>query len=360
MHMVKTGLSIATGAKVVVVAGNEQLAEQIDELAIFPADAFKISVTKPGQRLAPTSTWVSFESLMDQKSLTNGNGRTEAGHDGSSLGPAIVDMSTSPKGGIITFTSGTTNLPKGVFHPYQKDFARVMPYQNEAKSEQRIVPGSRFGCALPNNHAMGWLGLTWPLTLGAALIIPGLAFDPAAVLGAFIVEKVTHMVIVPTMVHALVAAKSASPKYASQPLSDMKSVMMGGSILAPETLRLVTRDLGAQGGFNFWGCTEGLLTRSLWVSDPAGIEDKHELSVGWPLPGFTLRIIDPETGEVLPRNVLGEIEGSGSSITEPYIGGVGKDSWYWDEAGLLWYRTGDQGRMDEQGRLFISGRYKDM
>lgn len=361
-HMVKTGMSIAMGAKVVILAGNEQLAEKIEELAIFPADALKISVTEPGQHLFSTSsTWVRFEELMHRKLLAHGNGQVEeAGNHDASLASAVVDMSASPHGGTITFTSGTTNLPKGVFHPFQKDFARVWPYQNEAQAKQRIVPGSRFGCGLPNNHAMGWLGMTWPLTLGAALVIPSLAFDPAAVLEAFLREKVTHMVLVPTMVHALVAAKSASPEYANRPLSDIKTVFMGGSSLAPETLRLVIRDLGAQGGVHFWGCTEGLLSRSVWASAVSDIEDSGELSVGWPIPGYTFKIVDPETGDVLPRNVLGEIEGSGPAIVNPYIGGAGQDSWYRDEAGVLWFKTGDQGRIDEQGRLFISGRYKDM
>lgn len=354
VHMIRTGLSIVHGEKIIVLAGNEQLAKAIDELAAFPADVIKIIGLTEQQ---PTG-WTSFEDLVHRKeALTNGNGHTNnAIHDKSTA----VDMSASPKGGTIMFTSGTTSLPKGVWHPYQQNFARVMPYQVETKAEQRVVPESRFCCSLPNNHAMGWLGITWPLTAGAALVVPGPAFDPAVVLRAMLDEKVTHTILVPTMVHALVAAKSASPQFGSYPLKNMKSVLLGGSSLDPETMRLLTKDLGAQGGVHFWGCTEGLLTRGSWASDPAEIEDKHELTVGWPLPGYTLKIVDPETGQIVPRNVLGELEGSGTTIAAPYIGGVGKDVWYRDEAGVLWYKTGDQARMDEQGRIFISGRYKDM
>lgn len=349
--MVKTGLSISCGEKLVVVAGNEQLAKDVDELAVLPADALKITVADQ----CPSSTWVTFESLMQQKAQTNGNGQAYHASSGSD-----VDRSASPKAGTILFTSGTTSLPKGIFHPYQRDMARAMPYQKEMYNQHSLVSGSRFCCSLPNNHAMGWIGLTWAFTAGAALVIPGPAFDPAAVLRALVYEKATQMIMVPTMVHALVAAKGGSPEFSGCPLSDLESVMLGGSSLDPETLRLVTRDLGAQGGLNFWGCTEGLLTRSRWVSDTADIADGRELTVGWPLPGYTLRIVDPETGQAVPRNVLGEIEGSGTSIIEPYIGGVGKDVWYRDGAGVLWYKTGDLGRIDEQGRVFVTGRYKDM
>lgn len=350
-HMVATGLSISHGERIAVMAGDEQLAKAVDGLAAFPADALKISLTE--QHV--DSPWITFESLMQETVPSAGQRQTHSADNGSD-----TDMSASPEAGTILFTSGTTSLPKGMFHPYQENMARVMPYPKESFDHHNIVPGSRFCCGAPNNHAMGWIGITWAFTAGAAYIVPGPVFDPVAVLRALRDEKATQTMLVPTMVHALVAAKIGSPEFAGHPLSDVKTVLLGGSSLDAETIRIVTHDLGAQGAVNFWGCTEGLLTRSRWVSDSADLSDEHGLSVGWPLPGYTLRIEDPESGQIVSRNVLGEIVGSGTSIVKPYIGGVGKDAWYRDEAGTLWYRTGDEGRMDEQGRVFVTGRYKDM
>lgn len=197
---------------------------------------------------------------------------------------------------------------------------------------------------------------------GTALAIPGQAFEPVSMLDTLYRERATHTSLVPTMIYALVAAKSASPQYAHRPLSHLENVMLGGSGVTPEHLRLITEELGATGVENFYGCTEGLFVGSgcASASEIASIVDGQDVSVGWPAPGYRMKVVDPETGETVPRNVLGEVHGYGWCMCEPYIGGVGQDAWYSDEKGQRWYKTGDQGRMDERGRLFIMGRYKEM
>lgn len=198
--------------------------------------------------------------------------------------------------------------------------------------------------------------------MGTAVVIPGQAFEPASMLDTLYAEKTTHIIVVPTMIYALVAAKSTHTKYAHLPLSHLEDVMMGGSGVTTEHLRLITEELGATGVENFYGCTEGLMVGSgcASASEIKSIVDGEDVSVGWPVFGYRVKVVDPETGETVPRNVRGEIHGYGWCMPEPYIGGVGKDTWYSDEKAQRWYKTGDQGRMDEQGRLFIMGRYKEM
>lgn len=164
------------------------------------------------------------------------------------------------------------------------------------------------------------------------------------------------------MVYALVAAKVANPQYASRPFTDLKNVVLGGAALTTEHLRLMTEDLGAMGITHFYGSTEGMLVSSgaVEASDFASIVYGEDVSVGRPMMSYRVKVVDPETGETVPRNVFGEIHGYGWCMPEPYIGGDGKDTWYSDEKGQRWYKTGDQGRVDEQGRLFVTGRYKDM
>lgn len=334
-HMVRTGLSVCNGEKPVVVAGDEHLAFQIDELGLFPQPPHKIVFG--ATRYAD---WTPFQSLMDQ---------TAPGADDGTLTPSLPGQ-----GGCVLFTSGTTSLPKGMYRT-QKNWSMALAGRKLIEGSMRA--GDRSCCNLPNNHAMGFITLTNSLSLGTSVVFPGSAFNPDLMLETLYNERITHVIMVPTMLHALTAAKAA--KYPNRPMSDLRNVTFGGSSLTPETLNLVTQELGGGGAENIFGCTEGVLISSGCTNDFSKIVDGDDVSVGWPLPGFGTRIVDPETGEVVLRNTIGEVHGCGPSVDGPYIGGVGKENWY-ESDGRLWYKTGDAGRMDDQGRTFITGRFKDM
>lgn len=334
-HMVKTGLSVCSGEKPVVVAGDEHLAFQIDGLGLFPQPPHKIVFG--ATRYAD---WTTFHSLMDEGAQ---------GGDEGTLTPSVPEQ-----GGCVLFTSGTTSLPKGIYRLHST-WAMALAGRNMIEGGMRA--GDRSCCNLPNNHAMGFITLTNSLSLGAGVVFPGAAFDPDLMLETLYNERITHVMVVPTMLHALTAAKAA--KYPDRPLSGLKNVSFGGSSLTPETLNLVTQELGGGGAENVFGCTEGALISSGCTNDFSKIVDRGDVSVGWPMPGFGTRIVDPETGEIVPRNSVGEVHGCGPSVDGQYIGGVGKENWY-ESGGKLWYKTGDAGRMDDQGRTFITGRFKDM
>ncbi|KUI64337.1 Acyl-CoA synthetase family member 2, mitochondrial [Cytospora mali] len=336
-HMVKTALSVCNGERPVVLAGDEHLAFQIDELGLFP-DAVKIIL---GANMY--SDWTTFQSLMDQTAHDVNVDADEA------LNPSVLE-----KGASVLFTSGTTSLPKGI---YRANSVWAQAYFVRALMDGHMDVGDRIICNLPNNHAMGFISLTNALAVGTGIVYPGSAFDPELMLETLYTEKITHTFMVPTMIHALVAVKTA--KYPDRPLTYLKNSAFGGATMTVETLNLVTKELGAKGAENLFGCTEGVLTSSGSMSDFSKIVDGLDVSVGWPLAGYGMRIIDPETGEMVPRGGLGEIHGCGPSVDGPYIGGVGADNWY-ESDGRLWYKTGDAGRIDDRGCVFVTGRYKDM
>lgn len=334
-HMVKTGLSVCNGERPVVITGDEHLAFQVDELGLF-ADAVRIILGS-----SRFSDWSTFQSLMDQSAT--------ATMVGGPLSPSVPE-----KSGSVMFTSGTTSLPKGIYHLYST-WATACAVKAYLKG--RMVAGDRLICNLPNNHAMGFVSVTNSLAVGAGVVFPAAAFDPEMLLETLYRERITNGMLVPTMLHALVAVKAA--RYPDRPLSDLKNVTFGGASLSLETVNLAIRELGARGAENMYGCTEGAFTSSDSQPDFSKIADGHDVSVGWPLPGYGVRIADPETAEILPRGALGEIHACGPSVDGPYIGGVGAQNWY-EDGGRLWYKTGDAGRMDAMGRTFITGRYKDM
>lgn len=345
--MLKTGLSIAGGIKPVVLAQNEHLAKAIDDLGVLQ-EALKILAATESPN--PESDWLTFRSLMDSAPVFQ-----DTVEDVSTvLGPA-----PSETGGSIMFTSGTTSLPKGVYQPYQTNLTRVFHARHQPEGFGNFHPSAKVISNLPNNHAMGWACMNG-LQMGTALIFPGESFEPTLMLDTMFAERATHTVLVPPMVHALAAVKARSAKFKDRPLSDVENVSLAGALVTPDVLKLLVDTLGVRGVEICFGCTEGLVTSSTCTEHVEKITDGVDVSVGWPLRGYSVRVVDPETGEVVPRGVLGEVHGSGVTVLGEYIGGRGKDAWYRDANGVVWYKTGDQARMDERGRLFITGRYKDM
>lgn len=336
IHMVNTGLSISQGGKkLVVVTGNNDLAKQVDELGVFPADALKITLAQE----SPVLEWIPFESLMGET---------------GTYGP-LTDLSGSLNAGTILFTSGTTAFPKGLFHTYQESIGRVLYHQSS-----NMTSGKRLCGNLPNNHAMGWTSTITMLSIGSAIVFPGIAFDPSVMIEVIFTERISMTILVPTMVYALVAAKAANPKYANRQPSDLELALLAGAPLTIDVVRLAIEELGVKGVENYYGSTEGLLVGTPTMYKPEQLAEGEYISTGGPMAGFTIRVVDPETGKTVPRNVLGEIHACGPCLPRQYIGDVGKDSWYRDEKGVLWYKSGDQGKVTDQGQLFVTGRYKDM
>ncbi|KAK6069313.1 AMP-binding enzyme [Seiridium cupressi] len=344
--MVKTAKSVAPGKRSVLITTNPDLINPLEDLSVFQ-DSIKIITSS----LQTSREWLPFEGLMSKPSPD------DAVQINGQAADKVID-------GFVLFTSGTTSLPKGCFRKYP-----ALNYFFEtslaSKYEDQMVAGDRVCGVLPNNHAMGHFWVPMTHAAGAAMVYPGPTFQTDTMLKTLYRERISHTVLVPTMMYALNGLKAAM----GHRLDRLKSVLFGGAVLTPDNLRSCINELGSKGVENAFGMTEymanpeswieGIIVRSTSHRDPTKIIDGEEVSVGWVQSGVSIRVADPNTNEVLPRNTLGELQGSASSI-DYYIGGVGKDSFYTDPDGRLWFKTGDQARMDHSGRLFITGRYKDM
>jgi acyl-coenzyme A synthetase/AMP-(fatty) acid ligase len=136
--------------------------------------------------------------------------------------------------------------------------------------------------------------------------------------------------------------------------------MLAGAVVTAEALRICISELGSKGVENLFGITEGFWIRSGNQTDPSSLIDGDEVSVGGAQAGLGLKIADVDTNETLPRNTLGELQATGA-INRNYIGGVSSENFYVDKKdGRHWFKSGDQARMDENGRIFVTGRYKDL
>ncbi|KAK6214112.1 putative NRPS-like protein biosynthetic cluster [Pestalotiopsis sp. IQ-011] len=348
LHMIKTASAVVPGKRSVVMTSSPDLIEPLEELGAFQ-DSIKIVVSSQEE----SQGWTSFEQIMAAP-LTNGvNGvKTNGGHTNGHSGDDSEDEKLQDS--YVMFTSGTTSMPKGCFRKHPVSNMNIESWRS-IPGKANMQPGDRVCGVMPNNHAMGHL---WPpvtYAMGGAMVYPGPTFQPDVMLKTLHREKISQTVLVPTMMFALIGLKSST----SYKLDHLKSVMFGGSVLSPDILKSCVEELGTRGVENGYGMTEGVIVRSMSQGDPASIVDGAEVSCGWVIPGQSIRVVDPDTNAVLPRNALGELHASAPMI-QHYVNDAGSDNFYTDAEGREWFKTGDQARMDEKGRTFITGRYKDM
>ncbi len=248
---------------------------------------------------------------------------------------------------ILMYTGGTTGTPKGVL----------------IESRAAILDMYKIGLAFPFDEGYVYLHQT-PMfhaaSFGGVLTIPVIGatttyialFDPAGVLDLIERDQVTTTVMVPTMIQMMLD----HPSYRPARLASVKTLAYGASPMPTALLQRLLADVPSMDLYQGYGMTEscGLLT----VLGPEEHRRGGELlaSAGRPLTGTSLSIQD-STGAILQPGEVGEVcARSGNFMRE-----------YWNRAGETlsafaggWYHTGDAGRIDEHGYLYLVDRVKDM
>jgi acyl-CoA synthetase (AMP-forming)/AMP-acid ligase II len=268
---------------------------------------------------------------------------------------ALVDESSDEKPGIsmvyedafnIMYTSGTTGVPKGILHTHHNrtQFASMFAIDYR-------IDSSAVNIVTTALYANGtWLTMLPTLFAGGTLVLMP-AFDPRDFLELVQKEKCTHTFMVPTQFTVLLE----QPDFDSYDLSSMRLWNSAGSPLRAQTKAEVIKRFSGE-LVELWGLTEGAAT----TLKPEDMESKME-SVGLPLVGWDVRIIDAEGREV-PRGETGEIVAFSSWLMPEYYKLPEKtaEAIWSDAAGLTYLKTGDMGKLDEDGFLYILDRKKDM
>jgi acyl-CoA synthetase (AMP-forming)/AMP-acid ligase II len=242
---------------------------------------------------------------------------------------------------MIVYSSGTTGEPKGIVLSH---YARSM-YCTLYSAAWRMTPESvslHTGSLVFNGAFMTFLPSFF---LGGKYILHE-AFDPEAILDAIEEESVTHMVMVPSQIIALLDCPSFTP-------DRMKSlealISLGATLHLSHKQRLIER-LGDR-FYEMYGLAEGFMT----ILDKTVAKSKLS-SVGTPPPFFEMRIVDVE-GNDAPPNTLGEIVGRGPIMMEGYYQRPDLTSKAVIDG---WLHSGDVGYVDTEGFLYLSDRKKDM
>lgn len=247
----------------------------------------------------------------------------------------------------LQYTSGTTGFPKGALltHHNILNNAAVVAHRLGTRA------GDRFCTAMPLFHTGGCvLGVLSALYSGSTLF-PLLAFDPVKALDTLANERCALFGGVPTMLIAMLQ----HPHAKEVDLSHLQRVFSGGSPVPVALLEQVKQQWGADVGIVF-GQTEASPTITQTFND-----DPFELkaaTVGKPLPHTEVKIINPQTGEVVPVGERGELCCRGYLVMAGYYNMPEKTADAIDKEG--WLHTGDLATMNKDGYVNIVGRLKDM
>jgi len=257
--------------------------------------------------------------------------------------PAPPTTATLPR--WVYYSSGTTAAPKGVWHCDRSVIAGsagVVGMVGASSSDVNPIP-------FPVSHIGGAAMLAASLLTGMRLVLFD-SFDPAATPKAIAAHRPT---LLGTATPFFVAFMAAQQEHGADPLfPDLRGCVGGGAPITPELGRQVRETLSVAGIANAWGLTEFPVATS---PAPDGEPDVLDHTVGRPVPGVSVRVVDESEREV-GTDEEGELRLKGPQCFLGYVD-ASLDADAFDAGG--WFRSGDRGRIDAAGNVIVTGRIKD-
>ena len=302
--------------------------------------------------LAPAATPLAsprLPFLRHVAAVGGGSGRIEDWDRflarGRATDKALVDAaaaSVSPADpGALFFSSGSTARPKGILSAHRAVALQLWRWKRFYQTASDVRLWSANGFFFSGNFGMAIGGA---LSAGGALVLQS-TFQAEAALDLMAREKASMAIAWPHQWAQLVAA----PNWESVDLSAMKYVSPNHAFGQHPTI-----DSDWDEPMSAYGNTETFTISSIY---PSGTPPEERAgSSGKPQPGMTFKIVDPLSGETVPVGERGEIAVKGPTLMMGYLG-IPLDETLDDEG---FFRTGDGGRVDAEGRLYWEGRLNDI
>lgn len=291
------------------------------------------------------------EACQDVDHALTGRLLTDGSHPGwssidaksSTSLPDRVIPAAAHQPGLVLFTSGTESGPKGAIH----SVAGLTHELRSTITEWGITFRDRMVMASPMTHITGLLqGFMIPAKVGAAAVLLD-RWDPELCVELIETHGATYMAGATPFLRELKAAYQSSGRSESS----LVQYCCGGASVPPELIRSV-QELGIS-AYRAWGMTE-LPTATLANElDPLNARAETD---GRLAPGVELAVLDPN-GRPVPSGDIGELFLQGPEMMMGYVVDELDTAAFTADG---WLRTGDMGRLDEHGRLQVTGRIKDI
>jgi long-chain acyl-CoA synthetase len=288
--------------------------------------------------------------------------RTEAWNDVVVPGPALPSVEIEPDmDATILYTSGTTGHPKGAVSTHRAVLSALQAFAcrsvvnaamgvgaKGAGAEPKPWPTS-FILVVPLFHVTGCVPVMLSCFAAGYKLVMMHKWEPARALELIERERVTQFVGVPTQSWDLLEC----PDFPKRDTSSLASVGGGGAPAPPELVRRVDKSFRAARPGIGYGMTE---TNAYGPGNAGDDYVRKPTSCGRTVPPVEMRVTDPD-GRVLGTNEVGELWFRGPNLIRGY--------WNKPEATAEtivdgWLRTGDIGRIDEEGFVYVQDRAKDM
>jgi acyl-CoA synthetase (AMP-forming)/AMP-acid ligase II len=319
-------------------------AYRLDEFKFYLEDTSARALIVPPNDSAEARAAAGDNVLIIEANL-NDDGEVQFSSTGS-VGPARTLESPQPdETALILHTSGTTSRPKRVplSHTNLKTSAR-----NVAETYQLDVDDVSL-CVMPLFHVHGLVASTLAtLFTGGTVVVPP-RFNPLSFWSTVREFGVTWYSAVPTIHQVLLSrAKSGTRPSGAEKLRFIRSC---SAALAPQTMADIEEKFGVP-ILEAYGMTEAA---HQMASNPLPPDPRKPGSVGCGT-AVEIAILD-DTGEVLPSGTTGEVSIKGVNVFGGYEGNAEANASSFSNG---WFRTGDQGYLDQQGYLMLVGRLKEL
>ncbi|MEO7397835.1 MAG: AMP-binding protein [Ilumatobacteraceae bacterium] len=268
--------------------------------------------------------------------------RLAATDDGSPHGRARPDDAV-----MIQYTSGTTGRPKGAVLHHRG----LVNNGHHTLQRMGVRDGDVIMTVMPLFHTAGSVLCVLGAVANRAtqVLVPG--FEPGHVLDVIETHRVTTVLAVPTMLHALVEHHT----FDTRDLTSIRVVGSGGAAVPPILIRKIEDKLRVP-FVVVMGQTEASPVSAM--TEPGDNDVDRETTIGTAMPGVELKIIDPDTGDTVPAHVAGEYCSRGYHVMQGYFDMPEETATTIDDAG--WLHSGDLCSMDERGYCTVVGRLRDM